>query len=87
MKRALLFEPSLKLPACRRRISFDLQSSPCKSKTSILCDLCASSEAGGEIAFLSQSKNRIHNVCDKYVLVVMNQPTHPRYRLSFQIRR
>jgi len=32
MKRALLFEPDVKLSACRRRFSFDLQSSPCKSK-------------------------------------------------------
>ena len=46
MKRALLFEPGSQLPACRRRASFDLQSSlphkrtgraACKSKTSTLC--------------------------------------------------
>ena len=32
MKRALPFEPDAKRSACRRRFSFDLQSSPCKSK-------------------------------------------------------
>jgi hypothetical protein len=83
MKRAPLFEPSSKLPACRpssavallrrmeRRFSFDLQSSPCKSKTEILCDLRASSEAGGEIPFLSSSMNRNHTVWDEYVSVFM----------------
>ena len=32
MKKTLLFDPDLALPVRRRRSSFDLQSSPCKSK-------------------------------------------------------
>ena len=75
MKRALLFEPGSKLHACRRRLSFDLQSSPCKSKNPTLCELCASSEAGGEIPFLSQSMNRNQTDCGEYVSVFMKWPT------------
>jgi hypothetical protein len=75
MKRALLFEPRLKLAAYRRRFSFDLQPSPCKSKRDTLFDLRASSEAGGEIFFPSRSMNHSRADHDEYVPVFMKRPT------------
>jgi hypothetical protein len=60
MKGAPLFAPGSELPACQRRVSLDLQSSPGKSKNPQAFDLCGYSEAGGEMPFPFSQR---HGLC------------------------
>jgi hypothetical protein len=67
-EKTLLFperETALGKKQSLKSASFSFPASPGKEKQDSLCDLCASNEAGGEIAFLSQSMN--HTNCNECV--------------------